>query len=215
MALPAAVYPGASFDGNEQTQTLPVGGTDVANAIDYNKATTEVKALQDDLRAAFTSYVSGGEVPTDIDKLVIALRPVECQIVWGQGAPNPYSLGATPVQLTGSASHTSPGGSFATAAADAITFGSLGEGTYRFCVTLRYSSATADKRLQVNLYKDTVQDAALVEVDEHGAGTKHTLYFEGTIAIIDTNVIDVRVESDAAASDFTIGGTLWMQRIRS
>lgn len=59
MALPAAKYPANLYDGNEQTQpVLPPGGTDIANADDYNQNSTEIVALETDLRAA---NVNGGQ----------------------------------------------------------------------------------------------------------------------------------------------------------
>lgn len=55
MALPAPNYPAKPWDGNEQTQNIllfPEGGTDQADASDYNESAAEVKAQGDDLRGA-------------------------------------------------------------------------------------------------------------------------------------------------------------------
>lgn len=55
----AAEYPASAYTPNPQTQpVLPSGGTDVANASDYNKHDEEIEAVTDDLRAA---NVNGGE----------------------------------------------------------------------------------------------------------------------------------------------------------
>lgn len=73
--LPAAKYPANAWGGNEQTQPLlPEGGTDVANASDYNESAAEVKAHGDDLRAA---NIAGGKanhtaVHTDIEARLAA-----------------------------------------------------------------------------------------------------------------------------------------------
>ncbi len=75
--LPASKYPANAFDGNEQTQPLlPEGGTDVANASDYNKLSTEAVAHGDDLRSA---NVAGGQtnhtaVHTDQEVRIAALE---------------------------------------------------------------------------------------------------------------------------------------------
>lgn len=74
MALPVAKYPAASFAGNEQdiVNDVPQSDPDVlktANADDYNQATTEIVAVEADLRAAFIS-----ESAADIAAMIAAMR---------------------------------------------------------------------------------------------------------------------------------------------
>lgn len=57
MALPTPAYPGATFDGNEQSVANDPGAEDptIAEGLDHNKLATELVAIEDDLRAAFAS----------------------------------------------------------------------------------------------------------------------------------------------------------------
>lgn len=53
MALPTPSYPGATFDGNEQSTTNDGSPNDIlAQGLDHNKLATEIVAIEDDLRAA-------------------------------------------------------------------------------------------------------------------------------------------------------------------
>lgn len=77
MALPPADYPNTTFDGNEQTQpVLPEGGTDTANALDYNKLSTEVVAVESDLRSsnAITSQDNHHDLHQDLETRLAAVE---------------------------------------------------------------------------------------------------------------------------------------------
>jgi hypothetical protein len=57
VTLPTAAYPGATFDGNEQSVANDPGSPDptIAEGLDHNKLAAELVAIETDLRDAFAS----------------------------------------------------------------------------------------------------------------------------------------------------------------
>lgn len=71
MALPTPNYPGATWDGNEQSTANDPGTEDptLAEGRDYNEIAAEVVAIEDDLRAAADS-----ESVANVEQAIASLR---------------------------------------------------------------------------------------------------------------------------------------------